>query len=487
MKAHGKHPRRSSRRRREPTLLREIPPHLIRDGLPALALVGAFACFVAGAWLTHHPNALVWDVLETTPGIGESLARLREGFRPPPPEGLHQPEPSASEPTIDEPPTVVTVGERPPWNGPREYVWVLDDVPLHREASDDSPVVFRTEAISNLPRLERRGDWFRVWRHGLEGWVHLPGYRDDDTPPYGEAVDPPGPLAPRPADEAAVTAVRELMGDRGHRGRVGPYTLWTDLDPSANLLRVLDRVAEQIDSTYTARYGRQPLGTPIGTVAVFADIETYRRFQRDTFGIEGLDAVGHAHGGLAALYVGDRRRHAIVSTLIHELVHLVNRRAIGPALPPWLDEGLCEDLANSEVTLDGDVDPARLGGAQIDWGDYKSMEGAGASLWALREAQTAGRLPSIATVVGLDWQDFVVSERSRLHYDVSSFFVRFLLDPRTPERAVALRDFLDSVADGEPPDPEALRQRLGTPWETLDAELGRWILEQARQFESPSL
>ena len=29
--------------------------------------------------------------------------------------------------------------------------------------------------------------------------------------------------------------------------------------------------------------------------------------------------------------------------------HLLNRRAIGPALPPWLDEGLAEDLAQSRV------------------------------------------------------------------------------------------------------------------------------------------
>ncbi|NIW29369.1 MAG: hypothetical protein GWN07_19375, partial [Actinobacteria bacterium] len=75
----------------------------------------------------------------------------------------------------------------------------------------------------------------------------------------------------------------------------------------------------------------------------------------------------------------------------------------------------------------------------------------------------------------LDWDDFVRSDRSGVNYAASAFWVRFLLDGEDGRYAPTFRDYLRAVSRGEPATPEALRERLGLPWNVVDARFRLWL------------
>lgn len=430
----------------------------------------------AVAWLTRHPESALVRQAEGWPWIGPLALQFRQAYGPARDAGAG----AAGE--TDRIEWIVKEPERPaepPWTGTPEYVWVLEGTQIFSEPRLGSEKTRLLHAITNLARLERRGDWFRVWYRGEEGWVHLPGY-EENVPPLGSEPEPVLPLPPQQPDPQRLAKARELLGEGAYDVELAGYRFYTDVWDT-ELLERMGRVLGGLERTYAQRYGLELLGRPTGAVVLYRrqeDLEALQRLE----GLEGLPAAGHAAGGVVALTLARRPKHEVVSTLVHEVAHLMNRRAVGPALPPWLDEGLSDDLANLPIAGDGSLLASGWSGRRVVHGSRVTYEGALASLRVSARQLRSGRAPELETLLRYDWRQFVVSRRSRLHYDLSAFFIRHLLDE--PTRTRGFRAFLRATAAGEPISPEALRRRLDRPWAQIQADFAAWLEGQAQSGAS---
>ena len=434
--------------------------------------IGLFALLLAlggAAWLTRYPDSAVVRQAENWPWIGPLASSFREAYRPPEPGTGGQGGPRI-EWILKEPETPA----EPPWPGTPEYLWVLEGTRIHPEPRLGTTPAIKLRAITNLARLERRGDWFRVWYRGEQGWVHMPGY-EESVPPLGSDPEPVLPLPPRAPDPQRLERARALLAEGAHELELAGYRFYTDVWDSS-MLEEMGRVLAGLEETYTRRYGLELLGRPRGAVVLYGQRRALEELQR-LEGLEGLPATGHAAGGVAALVVGNRPRHEVISTLVHEVAHLMHRRAVGPALPPWLDEGLSDDLANLPIDGDGRLLTSGWSGRRVQGEVRVVYEGALASLRVSSREMQAGRAPSLERLMGYDWQEFVLSPRSRLHYDLSAFFIRHLLDD--PVSGPAFRAFLSASARGEEISPEALRRWLDRPWVEIQADFAQWLDLQA--------
>jgi hypothetical protein len=269
-------------------------------------------------------------------------------------------------------------------------------------------------------------------------------------------------------------------------GRLGPYPLYTDLaDPG--LVFFLDRVAAAVEPAYRRRYGREPVGEAAEVIVLFAGEEGYRAFQDADRQLADLPASGHTGYGLVALYLGGRRRDEVAATLVHEIAHLLNRRSVGPALPPWLDEGLAADLATSAIGPAGDLHPDTLGGAIERGAGRVDYYGAQAAIRRLAAALTDRALPPLPRLFALDWEAFVRSDRLDLHYAAAGFFWRYLLQGEGGALAGPARAYLASTADGGAADAETLRIELDRTWADLEDGFEAWVAANAEGVEDPGV
>lgn len=446
--------------------------------LLVLALLGTFA------WATHNPDSTVVRAAEEWPWVGPWVTRFRHYYAPPPQEAG----PAAGdggggvewEYVVEEPlrpAGMADPGDPDPSRRDAEpgaeKVWVNAGEQVRTRPSDDADLVGLPEVFERLPVLERRGEWVRVATRVGEGWVRA-DESDEAAYPLGSGLASVTPLEDASPDAAFLRLARELMGVDAPAGRLGPYPYYTDVEPASSLL-YLDRLASQVEPAYRSRYGREPRGEAREAVLVFAEEARYRLFQSREEQLSGLPATGHSGRGLVAFYVGQRRRSELAATFVHEMVHVLNRRAVGPALPPWLDEGLAEDLASSRIGPAGDLDPGALGGEVIRGQRRYDFVGAVAALRNLNAAYAQPEPPRLEELVRLDWNGFVRSRRRSLHYDHAAFFIRYLVEGEDGELAPAFRRFLDGVAEGGSPTGEALRRELDRSWEELDAGLAAWV------------
>jgi hypothetical protein len=170
------------------------------------------------------------------------------------------------------------------------------------------------------------------------------------------------------------------------------------------------------------------------------------------------------------------------ATLLHELVHLVNRRALGPALPPWLDEGMANDLAESAVGEGGRLLPGILGEVTVTDGPRVERHLGAASRELLRRSLANGTLPPLAALTAADGETFRAVEPQALAYAEASFLVRYLL---AGELAGRFRAFLATVAAGGDPGGEAMRETLGLSWEELEGRFRASLDVPATSGEEP--
>ena len=333
---------------------------------------------------------------------------------------------------------------------------------------------------TDLPRVGQQGAWVEVrWRQ-TTGWVSLAGQagNEDNQPLLGSAAEPTHPVAARTPEPERLARGRGLLGlasdPPGKSARLGPYLLLTDL-AAPERIAFLDRIAGQVEAAYRDRYGRTPIGTPAEAVLLFEREGTYRAYQDAEGTLAGAEASGHSGYGLVAIWDGGRPTREIAETLVHEIVHLLNRRAIGPQLPPWLDEGMADDLAHSRIGDDGTLDPGTLGGSAFRAGGRIQYFGAKAALRQLVEAQGEGQAPSLPALLAMPWETFV-GTGADLHYAQASFFVRYLLAGENGELAPGFRAYLSGVAEGGEPSAEALEKALGRSWPELEAGFRAWVV-----------
>ncbi|MEP7012397.1 MAG: hypothetical protein ABJC13_18915 [Acidobacteriota bacterium] len=352
---------------------------------------------------------------------------------------------------------------------------------IRRAPKATAPRVAVLAEETDLPRIGQQGAWVEVRWEKATGWVSLAGLAGvlGAEPLLGSAPEPTHPVAARKPDPERLARARGLLGSALPKSaktgsHLGPYPLLTNV-AAPERIAFLDRTAGQVETAYRERYGRTPIGAPAETVLLFENEGAYRVYQDAEGALAGAEASGHSGYGLVAIWDGGRPTREIAETLVHEIVHLLNRRAIGPQLPPWLDEGIADDLAHSKIGDDGALDPSTLGGTAFRAGGRIQYFGAKAALRQLVEAQGEGTAPSLPDLFAMPWETFV-AEGADLHYAQASFFVRYLLGGENGTLAPGLRAFLNAVADGGEPSAGALEKSLGKNWPELEAGFRVWVV-----------
>ena len=380
------------------------------------------------AWLTGHPDAQVVERATRWPGIGGWAQRFRDLYRPPPP-----------------PP--------PPLEAEREVEIVTIWMPARA-----LPPAAGAPARGARP-VERAA---------------APGAAPGAAPPLGRAVEPPRPLPARGADPERLRAAETLFGAPPLHTAVGPYAMVVESGIEPPLAR-WSALAGALDATFAERTGCAPLGEPAESVVLFGAESSYRALQGFETRLAGLATGGHASAGLAALWSAGRSPDEVESTLVHELVHFVSRRALGPALPPWLDEGLAEDLA--QTPFDSARSRFALGAWRADVersAGRVEIRGALAALDLAARALDAEPPLAVGDLLRLDWEGFVGSA-APVRYAQALAWVRFLLDGGDPARAARFREFLDGVARGESAAGTRLLDLLGGDTPELEASFAAWL------------
>jgi hypothetical protein len=272
---------------------------------------------------------------------------------------------------------------------------------------------------------------------------------------------------------------------------VGPYRLFTDVDDE-DLVRGLDRLASELENVYVERYGVLPQGRAAEAVVLFRRQQSYDSYESAQSRVSGLHAVGLAGHGVVALWQGQRDHGEVAATLVHEIVHLLNRRAIGPALPPWMDEGIADDLAQARIDENWTLHPGELGGSENAGARHRVLEGGRASLVLLQKAMESGELPSLAELTAWDWERFVLTDERGRNYAHASFLVRYL---SSGDLATGWRSFLSQVAAGGGVEQGAFVEALGVSWDRLEGGFRLWLRlqrlahpgEEARELDQSSL
>lgn len=339
---------------------------------------------------------------------------------------------------------------------------------------------------STVELFDRRQDWYEIESGGQRGWVRLraDGRIGPVEPPLGSEPEPPLPVPSSPPDPEILARALELLGDSAETKTLAGYTLHTDVR-NRGLLTFLSATAAQLESIYESRYGLEPLPGSLEAVVLFSLQDDFEEFLADAGqGVDG-SAPGVVHGGVVATYSEGRPWNEVASTLVHELTHLLNKRALGPALPPWLDEGIASDLGQSRI--EGlRLYPGTIGGSVVRSSGRTQYRGAQASVLELARAADAGSLTALEKLLALDAEGFQQSQLRWQNYGQSAFFVRSLLDAPDPDLPRAFRAFLRDVSLGKPVTAEALRSKLGRSWQALDRDLAAFVTRQAKEAGLPA-
>ena len=295
----------------------------------------------------------------------------------------------------------------------------------------------------------------------------------------------PAPV-PSPAAAAAIAVPAGLAAFAA-----GPFSFHTDLEDRATVA-ALKRAALALPQVWTDRFGVAPEGPLGGTLLVFRRDEDFRAFVRGEGEEPDRGVRGSARASRVALAAAGAPTEEVTALLVHELAHLLSRRSFDRELPPWLEEGLAEELALARQARNGAIVPGTLRGRvrarALDAGSSRptfasrfeiSADGAYGALSALLVAQRNGAAPSLAELLAMPHAAFTRYEGRRERYTASAFFVRFLLDGRERRARERFHAFLDEVARGGAADAEALTAALGEPLAHLERDYLAWLRLQA--------
>ena len=395
---------------------------------------------------------------------------------------------------------------------PGETVEVPEGTRLYAKPRHGAGSLTLVDADLTLPVRSRCGEWVEVAYDGLRGYF-LPG--DAYIPPLDIGVTASVGVTADTFEERLADA-RTSMKGLAREERIGPWTALTDAP--AKDLEPLARVAAHLAEGFTERYGLpvQPPGEQ--AIALFTHLKDYRAFlesggypsaKQTRVGAVDVSARSHVEGGIVGTSLRDGPKLARIH-LVHELTHLLQRRAFPGPLPRWLSEGMAEDLAWCRVDAEGHLDLGSIqglffmkAGVRIDvdsQGPSDAIDDYVRLLHDLPRPNGAPMAPNPAL------GDLLESEQPRLGPVQGGFvrgvsrrvvteaglFVRFLLDGerdltptgkrfgeiRLGPRAARFRAFLAAVAAGGPSDSTALFEALGARPPALDREFDAWVLTQ---------
>ena len=355
-----------------------------------------------------------------------------------------------------------------------DWIWILPGNTIRDDSEPGAEIQERFRSMAFLPVLGRREPWVQVTFRGRQGWIDTSW-----NPPFQRRKATRGILRHRyepvrASDSRKLKQVRKILGIERPAAKLGAYTLYTDVDDE-DLLAFLDRAAAVAEDAYFARYGRLPSGDPKRSAVLFAREADYREFSQLSRGLPG-NQVGHAGSGILSFFAEGRSRQALARTLVHEIGHLLNRRALAAFLPPWIEEGIASDLGAAWVEGSPTTEPRR---GVLAWAfDLQTPDH---SLLRLASTHENGSLPSVAILMHLDREKFHSSPAYA--YAHSAAFVRFLADSEAGREGEAFRLFLKRIAAGRGAEPNLLLKLLETDFETLDRDFRAWLVAEAEAIE----
>ncbi len=490
-----------------------------RDVGPKLLMVLGLGLLGGFAWLTQHPESPWLEKAQEWPVVGGLAQRFREAYlgpqrppeaeeatavedegplevfatearsewRPPPPKTQRRPIPAGPPPAIPERQqvesaaaavrSVPTVELAPivhrtvPSYIASEWRWLLPGHRIQVSAAPDAEQLDELTAMAYLPILERQGSWAEVMYRGSRGWVDT-----EWEPPGAGRGSKRGLLRHRyepvrGSDWTRLKRARKLLGIERPERQLGAYKLFTDVEDE-ELLEFLDRAATVAEEAYTARYGRAPSGDPKRSVVLFAREADYRTYS-ESANIPTQTHAGHAGSGVLAFFAEGRPREELTRTLVHEITHLLNDRAVARVLPPWLEEGIASDLG--AVWMEDGGGAERGGAAPTVGVTIATPEVRTLLLGPLLES---GKLPSVAVLMSLDRETFHQPGVQSYAYAHGAAFVRFLLDGDDGRHAELFRTFLRRVAGGRTAEPRMLLKLLETEPEDLDKAFRIWLADE---------
>lgn len=351
------------------------------------------------------------------------------------------------------------------------WSWFRPGHPVRESPAAGAPAQDVLDSLAWLPVLDRREPWVEVVFRGRRGWI--------DTswqPQHSRRKARRGLLRHRHepvqgSDWWRIREARKILGIDTSEIRVGAYELLTDVE-DPDLFDLLGSAAVAAEESYFVRYGRLPSGDPLRSVILFAREADYRRFAESVDVPGQADVhVGHAGAGLLAFYLEGRDRNELVATLVHEICHLLNNRALAWRLPPWLEEGLATDLGSVWMESSPAVASARRS---------LEVQSPESRLMLLDDIRQTGKLPSSQTLMYADQEAFYENgKRMSYTYAHSFALVRYLLDGGDGRHADGFREFLGRIAAGRGADPKLLFKLLEIEPEELDRGFEAWLGAEA--------
>lgn len=350
--------------------------------------------------------------------------------------------------------------------------WFRPELTLRQGPTAGDAEILRITTLSHLPVVGVEGSRLEVVFRNRRGWID-----PDEPPPHPtRRAKPNRMLLPKlPADSASIRIARRLMGGRKVDQTLGPYELLTDVEDEA-LPALLGGAASLVDDAYFARYGRMPWGEPRGTVILFESRDDYQTHSEKSE-VPWSAHAGHASSEVLVFFAEGRGHGALAGTLVHEITHLVNRRALGLRLPVWISEGLADDLDN--IWLE-DVAPA--GGAPRVVLAHHSR-GLDARVRHLSKLLAENRLPSLVHLMDLPSEVFYDEDVMGFTYSHASLLVHYLLEGEEGRYADGFRQFLYRVAYGYEPSSRLLLKEISVEAEALERGFRNWLAETAQQVD----
>jgi hypothetical protein len=287
------------------------------------------------------------------------------------------------------------------------------------------------------------------------------------------------PPATPSVDGARLERAASLLQPAGREGTLGPWRLLTDV-ADRPLLAYLDRVAARLPEGYRARFGVDAEPRPAEALVLFARDASYRAFTSDLVDLELFATRGHAGGGLAAALAGATAAETR-PTVVHELAHLLTQEAFARPAPPWIAEGLSEDLAWCRADAEGrllagslDTETAeRRTGARV----VRVMSGPAATVKDFVEHARAGRGLPLSALLDPVTRVFADPLTRRDAYTEAGLVVRFLLGG-DPARADRFRVFLRAATLGAPAGLDDLAAAVGTDAKSFEKEYWSFVRRQ---------
>lgn len=340
---------------------------------------------------------------------------------------------------------------------PQETAAVPAGARLRERPHPDSAVIEILESSVELPVLAQKGSWLQVRFGAWLGWVRISGNEIDAR--LEVPADP---------DLDRLSRALGLLGDSTVPTSLGPFTLYTDVTDGP-LLAYLSAVARGVLPAYRERFGLDPGPVTNEVVVLLAEEKDYRQFESTELRIAATESQGYTTEGLSILFTDRQSKDAIRAVLIHELTHLLNRRAFITEIPPWLEEGMAQDLAFCRVSHEGHI---RLG----------TLSTVETHLAILLEDWNSSAHLDVIELLSLDPETFIELEGRPLRYSESAFLIRYLLDGRDAQLRAGFLRFLSQLTTSELSDSVSLFEELGSEPSTIESGFYRFLASQAKAY-----